>query len=347
MSVDSLTTDRETELGAEEIAMLRDEVRELAKELAVLRSEVYRVRTGRGWESRVRRVLGIRLGVYEQYRPRPIRVPRSYRRPITLRTPEPVISIVTPSFDHGAFLERTMRSVLDQGYPRLEYIVQDGGSRDGTPAILNRYRERLHHAESVRDGGQTNALNTGFGHASGEIMAYLNSDDMLLPGSLHFVARYFQDHPDVDLVYGHRVFVDSTDEEVGRWVLPPHDNSILVWADYVPQETMFWRRRIWDQIDGHFDESFSFAMDWDLLLRFRGAGAKMVRLPRFLGAFRVHDQQKSQAQLANIGEREMTRLRMRCHGREVARSEIRRAILGYLLRHALYNQLYWWKVLSY
>ncbi len=347
MSIKSMTADCETEPLAEEIGFLRDEVRGLAKELAQLRSEVYRTRTGRRWEGLVRSALGIRLGVYEQYRPRAMRVPRSYRQPISLCPPAPLISIVTPAFNHGSFLERTIRSVIDQAYPRLEYIVQDGGSRDETPAILNRYRHRLHRAVSVRDGGQTNALNLGFTHASGEIMAYLNSDDLLLPGCLHYVARFFQDHPDVDVVYGHRVFVDSTDLEIGRWVLPRHDSSILAWADYVPQETMFWRRRIWNRIGAHFDESFSFAMDWDVLLRFRDCGAKMVRLPRFLGAFRVHDQQKSQAQLANIGAREMTRLRIRCHGREVTRSEIRHAILGYLLRHSLYDRLYWWKVLSY
>jgi glycosyltransferase involved in cell wall biosynthesis len=245
------------------------------------------------------------------------------------------------------FLERTLASVLDQQYPRLEYIVQDGGSRDGTPEILKRYSHRLHRAISAPDRGQTNALNLGFAHASGEILAYLNSDDVLLPGSLHYVIRYFQDHPDVDVVYGHRVFIDSDDHEVGRWVLPPHSDSMLVWADYVPQETMFWRRRIWEAIGAHFDESFQFAMDWDLLLRFRQAHAKMVRLPRFLGAFRVHDEQKSQAQLASVGAREMTRLRRRSHGRDVDRREIRRGILGYLVQHAVCDRLYRLGLLRY
>jgi len=347
MSMDCLTPDPETESVAAELAMLRKEIREMARQVAQLRAELYRRRNRPGWENWARRLLGIRLGFFQQYPSRPLRLPAHYHQVISLRSPAPVVSIVTPSFNHGRFLERTLRSVLDQEYPHLEYIVQDGGSRDETTSILERYYDRLHRAVSVRDGGQTSALNLGFVHASGEILAYLNSDDLLLPGALNYVVRYFQDHPDVDLVYGHRIFVDSADREIGRWVLPPHSDSMLVWADYVPQETMFWRRRIWDRVGARFDESFSFAMDWDVLLRFRQAGARMVRLPRYLGAFRVHDEQKSQAQLATVGEREMTRLRRRCHGRDVARSEIRRGILGYLLRHALYNRLYWLGLLRY
>jgi glycosyltransferase involved in cell wall biosynthesis len=347
MSMSFLTPDPEIESVVQEVAFLRKEIRAMGRQLAQVQAELQRRRNRRNWENWVRRILCIRLGCYEQYAPRSLRLPTYYHRVISLPSPVPVVSIVTPSFNHGAFLERTMRSVLDQAYSRLEYIVQDGGSHDETRIILERYRSRLHRVVSAPDGGQTNALNLGFAHASGDILAYLNSDDLLLPGTLSYVARYFQNHPEVDVVYGHRVFINAEDQEVRRWVLPPHSNSMLVWADYVPQETMFWRRRIWERIGARFDESFNFAMDWDLLLRFRQAGAKVVRLPRFLGAFRVHDEQKSQAQLATIGEREMTLLRRRCHGRDVARREIRRGILGYLLRHAVCNRLYWWGLLRY
>lgn len=240
-----------------------------------------------------------------------------------------------------------MRSVLDQHYPRLEYMVEDGGSTDETAEILERYRSRLHSARSGPDGGQTNALNRGFARATGEILAYLNSDDLLLPGAIRYVVNYFARHPEVDVVYGHRVLVDSAGREVARWVLPRHDDTMLVWADYVPQETMFWRRRIWDRIGGHFDESFQFAMDWDLLLRFRDAGARMVRLPRFLGAFRVHEEQKSQAQLESVGEPEMARLRRRSHGRDVTPVEIHQAIRPYRLRHVAYDRAYRWGLLRY
>src|SRR5262249_23541680 len=143
------------------------------------------------------------------------------------------------------------------------------------------------------DEGQTQAINLGFQHTSGEIMAYLNSDDLLLPGSLAYVAGYMAAHPEVDVVYGHRILIDECDDEVARWVLPRHDDRVLTWANFVPQETLFWRRRIWERVGGTLDASFQFAMDWDLILRFREAGARFVRLPRFLGAFRVHARQKT------------------------------------------------------
>src|SRR5262249_33984020 len=163
------------------------------------------------------------LGRHHMYHPRPLAIPPHYAA-VRPPDPAPVISVVTPSYNQAAFLERTMRSVLDQGYPELEYVVQDGGSWDQTRELLERYRSRLTHAESVKDRGQAHAVNLGFRHTRGEIMAYLNSDDLLLPGSLAYVARFFAAHPEVDVVYGHRVIIDENDGEVGRWVLPPHED---------------------------------------------------------------------------------------------------------------------------
>jgi glycosyltransferase involved in cell wall biosynthesis len=257
------------------------------------------------------------------------------------------LSIVTPSFNQGRFLERTLRSVLDQHYPKLEYIVKDGGSSDETVDILKRYQSSLTFCESAKDRSQAHALNLGFRHASGEIMAYLNSDDLLLPGSLHYVAAYFARHPEADVVYGHRVMVDENNSEVGRWVLPPHDDGVLSWADYVPQETLFWRRRVWERVGATFDESFDFALDWDLILRFRDVGARFVRLPRFLGGFRLHPQQKTASQLAHLGLHEMNRLRQRCNGRPVSYAEISRHIARYLFRHVFYHRLYLLGLLRY
>ena len=171
-------------------------------------------------------------------------------------------------------------------------------------------------------------------------MAYLNSDDILLPGVLHYVAHYFAKHPEVDVVYGHRVLVDEYDQEVGRWVMPPHDDDVLSWADYIPQETMFWRREIWDKAGGFIDKEFKFAMDWDLVLRFRDAGAKIVRLPRFLGAFRIHPHQKTSSKIQEQGSEEMARLRKRCIGRTVSAAEISHHIKKYILRHVIYQKLY-------
>ena len=149
------------------------------------------------------------------------------------------------------------------------------------------------------------------------------------------------------MVYGHRVLIDEDDQEIGRWVLPRHDSAILSWADYVPQETLFWRRRIWERADSRFDESYQFAMDWELLLRFRAAGARFRRLPRFLGAFRVHDAQKTSARIQDVGAREMARLRERELGRPVSGAELRWRLRGYLLRHMVYQKLYRAGVLRY
>jgi hypothetical protein len=141
--------------------------------------------------------------------------------------------------------------------------------------------------------------------------------------------------------------IDEHDGEIGRWVLPPHVGPVLLWADYVPQETLFWRRRIWDKVGGYMDESFKFALDWELLLRFQAAGAKMVRLPRFLGAFRIHASQKTSSQIDDIGAEEMARLRQQCHGRPISSLEIRRHIRAYLAWSVVYHKLYRLGMLHY
>jgi glycosyltransferase involved in cell wall biosynthesis len=288
---------------------------------------------------RVRRVLGAQLGKLHQHRPRPLRLPPSYGRQ-ELPADPPLISIVTPSYNQGAYLERTLQSVLGQDYPRLQYIVQDGGSSDDSPEVLRRYRPYLAHAESAKDRGQTHALNLGFAHATGDVLAYLNSDDLLLPGALAYVAAYFAAHPEVDVVYSHRVVIDERDREVGRWVLPPHEDAALLWRDFVPQETLFWRRRVWQKVGARFDEGFRFAMDWDLLLRLRAAGATFARVPRFLAAFRVHSEQKTSTIIRDVGEEEIRRLEAREHGRRLSDDEIHRAIRPYVRRHVLHDRLH-------
>jgi len=152
-------------------------------------------------------------------------------------------------------------------------------------------------------------------------MAWINSDDLYLPGALGYVADYFAQHPEADVIYGHRVLVDENSREIGRWFLPPHDDEVLKLNDFVPQETMFWRRRIWDKVGG-IDTSFKFAMDWDLLLRFQAAGAKIVRVPYFLACFRIHSAQKTSAQMGSIGQKEIDALRLRTFGRVISPEEI-------------------------
>jgi glycosyltransferase involved in cell wall biosynthesis len=219
----------------------------------------------------------------------------------------PTISIVTPSYNQGAYVEATARSVFNQRYPRLEYIMMDGGSTDETLERLEPLRERFAHFESGPDGGQSAAIAKGFSRSTGEIMAYLNSDDVLLPGALNFVADYFRRHPEVDMIYSHRCVVDETGRVAGHWILPRHSSFLMRRWDLIPQETAFWRRSLWQRA-GNVDPSYRFAMDYDLFVRFMAHG-RVARVDRFLAAFRVHAQAKTSTQLATIGNQEVARVR--------------------------------------
>ena len=263
-----------------------------------------------------------RLGEFNQYAARPIRLESFPQQ----RAPRnwPKICLITPSYQQAPFLERTMRSVLDQKYPNLAYGVQDGGSTDGSAELIVRHLPRLAHAESAPDQGQSDAIRKGFAKLypdRNDVMGWLNSDDTLMPGSLAFVGTYFARHPEVDVIYGHRVIIDEQDREIGRWFLPRYHKQTLKWFDLVPQETLFWRASCFEDIGG-MDPSFHFAMDWDLLLRLEQAGFNFRRVPYFLGCFRSHHQQKTSAKIHSVGEKEMDQLRLRIHGRPVQRWEI-------------------------
>lgn len=295
-------------------------------------------RRGRSFATVVRHWASPRLGILRHHSPEQMRLPTNYLRVDPPRN-APTISIVTPSYEQGRYLARTVYSVLSQNYPRLEYRVQDGGSSDETREVLEQLDGSPIDWACEPDEGQADAINRGFAQTSGEIMAYLNSDDLLLPGSLAYVAGYFASHPEVDAVYGHRIVIDEYDSEIGRWVLPPHDDEVLTVVDYIPQETLFWRRELWERAGAHIDSSLKFAIDWDLLLRFREAGARMVRLPRFLGAFRVHAEQKTgRQQLLCDSESEL--LRRRVLGRAMSEEEVSARARRYLRRHVLHHTLH-------
>ncbi len=249
-----------------------------------------------------------RMGNLRQYPAQPI-----VQEPLDLTESTgryPSISIVTPTFNQANFIERTIRSVMDQAYPRLRYAVYDGASTDETVGVIRPLAEEYRFQwKSEKDSGQADAINKAFSMVDGEIMAWLNSDDLFMPRALLYVGSYFDRHPDVDVIYGHRILVNEHDEEIGRWVTPPYREEALTYFDYVPQETLFWRRRIWDKVGGELNVNFHFALDWDLLQRFRDAGANIVRVPRFLGCFRVHAEQKTSAKMADVGKTEMSWLR--------------------------------------
>ncbi len=257
----------------------------------------------------------MQIGILRQYEPRPIVWDKFPKAKLPVHR-LPAVGIVTPSYNQQAFVGSTITSVLNQNYPKLRYVVQDGASTDDSAAVIKGFADRLHFWESVKDRGQGDAIRRGFDHVADlgpdDIMHWLNSDDFITPRALRYVAEYFATHPDVDVVYGNRIIIDENDQEIGRWIMPPHDLKTLEWIDYVPQETLFWRKRIWD-LAGGVDPSFQFALDWDLLMRFAAAQAKIVRLPYFLGCFRVHAHQKTSQHIHSIGSDEMTRIRTRLH----------------------------------
>jgi hypothetical protein len=275
-----------------------------------------------------KRLLRPRLNRLRQYPPRPVRLSPGHDGATIAGERLPSVALVTPSYNQGAFIRATIDSVLAQSYPDLGYLVMDGGSTDETPRVLAAYGERVAW-RSERDRGQADAINKGFAAIGGEILGWLNSDDVLLPGTLAYVGRFFRDHPEVDIVYGHRIIIDEEGREIGRWVLPGHDPAALALTDYVPQETMFWRAAVWQKV-GPLDAGFHYAMDWDFLLRAERAGFRFRRLPRFLGCFRVHGEQKT-AQTGAITA-EMDRLRQRHFGRPVPQQEISRGLRAYQLR---------------
>lgn len=260
----------------------------------------------------------------------------------------PALAIVTPSFQQSWALGQCMDSVFTNQPPSVQYIVQDGGSTDDSVAVIRARADRLAGWASGPDGGQTNAIALGFEKTSGkpdDLMAWINSDDFYLPGALRFVADYFARHPGVDVLYGNRIVVDREGKEVARWFLPKHSPDVLRLYDFIPQETLFWRRRIWEKVGG-LDTAFQFAMDWDLLLRFQAAGAAFVHVPYFLACFRVHAGQKTNALISTQGQAEIDRLRRRTFGRDIGPDEILndRTLHRYLRASAWSEQLGAWGI---
>lgn len=293
--------------------------------------------------------LGLRLGVFTQHPPIDLRPPRAPAAHPAARATDasPRVSVVTPSFNQRRFLEATVESVLAQNYPNLEYVVMDGASRDGSADYLRSIDARLTAWRSEPDEGQADAINKAFALTSGDIMAWINSDDLMLPGAIESVVTFFAAHPDVDVVYGQRLVIDHDGHEVGRWVLPRHSTSAFLWRDYIPQETLFWRRSLWDRCGSRVDASFQFAMDWELVLRFHEHGARFARLPRYLGAFRTHDEQKSLAQVEKVGRPEFERLRQRYFPGTWSRHRQRLGGALYLLRSIGYSWLEHARLVSY
>jgi glycosyltransferase involved in cell wall biosynthesis len=205
----------------------------------------------------------------------------------------PKISLVTPCFNHALFIERTIQSVLNQQYPKLEYIVIDGASSDGSVEVIQRFAPSLAYWVSERDSGQSEAINKGLQRATGDVIGWLNSDDSLAPKALWRIAAAYQRWPEIDLVYGHSCLIDTEDRVIKRLLAVPTNARELirynrnVWA----QPGTTWRRRLQEKI-GLLDNDLHYAMDNDYWIRAALAG-KIHCIPYHLANLRVHTSTKS------------------------------------------------------
>ncbi len=257
--------------------------------------------------------------------------------------PWPKVSIVTPSFNQARYLEATLRSVLEQDYPNLEYIVIDGGSTDGSLEILQRYSDRLAYWVSEPDAGQTDAINKGFARATGEILAWLNSDDLYRPGAVAQAVEFLQAHPEVGMVYGDAEFIDEHGKVIGRFAAAQTDyRKLRRGYVHIPQQAAFFRASLWKEV-GPLDPSFYFAMDYDLWVRI-AAVAPIRYVPRTWAAFRLHGDAKTMASADRCWP-EMIRVHQRLGGGKLsviyAKYLIRRLlepILPYRLHARLWLQ---------
>ncbi len=205
----------------------------------------------------------------------------------------PRISIVTPSFNQGRFIEETIRSVLLQGYPNLEYIVVDGGSQDESLSVIRRYEPWLAHWVSEKDRGQTHAINKGMAQTTGQIQAYLNSDDVYLPGALSRVAR-LADPAKAQLLFGDVCLIDNTDWQTLRRLPKGHisRDDMIFGGTPLSQPASFWTKPLAESV-GPFDETLHYAMDYDIMLRMLAARAHRVYLDQAIAVERRHELQKS------------------------------------------------------
>jgi glycosyltransferase involved in cell wall biosynthesis len=218
-------------------------------------------------------------------------------------------SIVTPSLNQGEYIERTIRSVLDQGYPSVEYIVCDGGSTDHTPSVLQRFADRI-RAIAEPDAGQAAAVNKGIQLTSGEVIGWLNSDDLYRPGALHCAAEFLLEHPEVDLMYGDADLIDGQDRPLGRYATEPWHPDRLPRRPFLCQPAVFFRRRVVERF-GPLDDALRYCMDYEYWLRLAAGGARVAYLPVVLAASRIHADAKSQRERLAIHAELNTMLKRR------------------------------------
>jgi glycosyltransferase involved in cell wall biosynthesis len=218
---------------------------------------------------------------------------------------QPTISIVTPSFNQAPFLEETIRSIVDQDYPGLEYVVIDGGSTDSSAEIIERYSPKLKYWVSETDRGHGHALNKGFAQTTGEIMAWLNSDDKYLPWTLEVVAEIFTVFPDVNWIVGTHAWWDAKGRLThARPVYRNIYDYLMGNFRWIQQESVFWRRNLWERAGATINEDYTFMVDGELWCRFFQHD-RLVALETVLGGYRQHKTNRAAQNMERcVGEME-------------------------------------------
>jgi glycosyltransferase involved in cell wall biosynthesis len=222
----------------------------------------------------------------------------------------PLVSIVTPSFNQGSFIERTILSVLNQDYPHIEYIVVDALSTDETGSHLSRYDSQIDLIIREKDKGQSDGLNKGFARSSGQIMAYLNADDCLASSTIVSNAvEQFREH-NADVVYGRRYRITSDGFFMDCYPFREFDEQCLRRFNIIPQECSFWTREMFEKAGGCFRTDLSFSMDYEMWLRFLQFGARFKSIDTVYGYFRWHENQKSQVIWRDVCLPEVEKIQM-------------------------------------
>lgn len=198
----------------------------------------------------------------------------------------PSISLVTPSFNTGRHLGDTIRSVLSQDYPPLDYLVMDGGSTDETLEVLRSFGQRVRWV-SERDEGQSDAIRRGFEETTGEILGWLNADDVLAPGALRVVGEFFAANPDVALVYGNATYIDAEGRLIGPCAhIESFDpDRLFNYSDFIVQPAAFFRRSAYEAVGG-LDPKLHYGMDYDLWLKLARGGHRFAHIPQRLASYR-------------------------------------------------------------
>jgi glycosyltransferase involved in cell wall biosynthesis len=204
----------------------------------------------------------------------------------------PKISVITPSYNQGQFLEETITSVIGQCYPNLEYIVMDGGSTDNSAEIIKKYEKHLAYWVSEKDNGQASAINTGFARATGDILCWLNSDDTFLPGTLFHVAKQLDAEKPI-ILFGNTYYMtegkpNAEGTDIGEYY--PYLN--LEYCDYITQPSSFWTRQTWELV-GKLEEKYHYIFDWEWFIRAKRAGVAFLPTVKYLSVYRHHPDHKT------------------------------------------------------